>query len=186
MSKVRWSYVFIDGEAGTERLHTYLVAELTSKPSSEAWELELLFSTLDCLSIHFSRICILQNLEYILLFSLIGVLIIVLMPSWHLLDQNYDVSDIEYTCLETNPLGIELFLKTENHSAVFYLTITEIIMSSQDLRILSYLLLLLFLTLQVKLCFSFAFFSFNAIFRFGYEKNIKANSTFLLFSPTYP
>lgn len=160
MSKVRWLYIFfIDVEAGTERLHTYLVAELTSKPSSEAWELELLISTLDCLSIHFSRICILQNLEYILLFSLIGVVIIfLLMPSWHLLDQNYDVSDIEYTCLETNPLGIELFLKTENHSAVFYLTITEIIMSSQDLKILLYLLLLLFLTLQVKLCFFGVFF----------------------------
>lgn len=67
MSKVRWLYIFfIDGEAGTERLHTYLFAELTSKPSSEAWELELWFSTLDHLSIHFSRICILQNLEYIL------------------------------------------------------------------------------------------------------------------------
>lgn len=121
-----------------------------------------------------------------LFFSLIGNVIIVLMPSWHLLDQNYDVSDIEYTYLETKPLGIGLFLKTANHSAVFYLNITEIIMFSQDLKILSYLLLLLFLTLQVKLSFFVSFFFLNAIFRFGYEKNIKANSTFLLFSPTYP
>lgn len=68
------------------------------------------------------------------------------------------MSDIEYTYLETKPLGIGLFLKTANHSAVFYLNITEIIMFSQDLKILSYLLLLLFLTLQVKLSFFVSFF----------------------------
>lgn len=104
-TRVLYNIYFKDGEAGTERLYSYLVAELASKPRSEAWEPELLVLALDNLSIYFY---ILQNLYFtefgihIVLFtyrSYNNYIYALMKTLW----SEYDVFNIEYTCLETKP-----------------------------------------------------------------------------------
>lgn len=184
MSKLSWLYnIDFLGEEATQRGLSSWLQSCHPNPVGGlgAWALA---AALGPLSVCFYSIYIVQNLDYILLlFTYIGCnnCIYSLMSSpWS-----------ELWCVwygahlfRNKPPGIELLLKTTICSTVFYLIITKIVLFFQDLKIPSYLPLLLFLTLRVK-------FSFSILIQYsglGMKKlflNVKANSTFPWSSPVH-